>query len=158
MKSNIYCPVSPNKVDENVTRIAAFVMMAFFITGIILKSYILLFLISADFAIRAFSHGKYSPIRSISKSIAGILRLKSKPIDAAPKKFAAGMGMVISALTGVLLFLGELSAAYLISAVLIFCAFLEGAFAVCVGCHIYSFTVVPFYRLQQKKGHELQSQ
>jgi hypothetical protein len=156
MKNNINCPISTDRVDENVTRIVSFVMAAFFLAGIILKSYILVFLIAVDFAVRAFTNGKYSVIRSISKSIAGLLKLKSKPIDAAPKKFAAGMGMVMSALTGVLLFFGNFTAAYLIGAVLIFCAFLEGAFALCIGCHIYSFIVAPFYKYQNSKGQEAQ--
>jgi hypothetical protein len=150
MKDKLYCPVSPNKVDENVTRIAAFVMTAFFLTGIILKSYILVLLVAVDFAIRAFTDGKFSFIRTISKSAAGLLKLKSKPIDAAPKKFAAGLGFAMAALTGILLYSGDFTASYLVGAILILCAFLEGAFAICLGCHVYSFIVVPFYKYQNK--------
>lgn len=152
MINNVYCPVSPNRVDDNTVRAASLVMVILLVTGILFKSYVLVFLIGVDFALRAFTDGNFSFIRAIAKSITGYLRLNKKPIDAAPKKFAAGLGMIFSTLIGIFLYSGNFVLVYLFGAILVGCALLEGIFAFCVGCYLYSWVVIPFNKLQQIKN------
>lgn len=152
MRSTMNCPVSIVKIDENTIRVASFITIIFLFTGILLKSYLLLFLLAFDFGLRALTTGKYSFIKILSKYISANLGLSQKQIDSAPKKFAAGLGMVFSILIGIFLFSGNLLVAYSFGFLLGVCAFLEGAFGLCVGCHIYSWIVVPFYKPQQIKN------
>lgn len=147
MSSEVVCPVSIEKVDENVVRIISLVMVTFLIPAIFIKSYLVVLLIGADFGLRAFTSGKYSLLKLIAKSIAGYLRLEKKPIDAAPKKFAAGLGMVFSLAIAIALYLGDYVLSDIFGVLLTGCAILEGVFAFCVGCHIYSWIIIPFNRL-----------
>lgn len=152
MINNINCPVSVDKVDENVTRTAANVMVVFLVPAVLLNLYLPVLLIGFDFGLRAFTDGKYSFIRAISKFIVRKFKLNKKPIDAAPKKFAAGLGMVFSILIGISLYIESFTFAYLFGAILAVCALLEGIFVFCVGCHVYSWIIAPFYKLQQVKN------
>lgn len=144
MTTNLNCPVSVNKVDENVLRTASFITIIFLIIGILLKSYLLLFLLSIDFSLRAFTSGKYSIIKIAATKIAGSIKLPQKPVDAAPKKFAAALGTAFSFIIGIFLFSVNLELAYIFSSLLGICALLEGLFAFCVGCHVYSIIIIFF--------------
>jgi hypothetical protein len=140
MRNIIYviCPVSGAKADENVVRTLAILTVLITITALFAGSYLVLFLLGADFALRSFTSGTGSPLRILSKKIAGDLNLKKKLIDAAPKKFAAMLGMTFSLLAGLLLLLNLPVAALVVGSILIFCALLEGIFGFCLGCIIYS--------------------
>lgn len=144
MTTNLNCPVSVNKVDENVLRTASFITVILLITGILLKSYLLLFLLSIDFSLRAFTSGKYSIIKIGAIKIASTINLPKKPVDAAPKKFAAALGTAFSSIIGIFLLGGNLGLAFIFSSLLGICALLEGVFAFCVGCHVYSIITIFF--------------
>ncbi len=151
---NVTCPISTEKADENLIRTAAFIVTASIIIGLILKSSILLFLVSGDFALRAFSKGKYSLIRLLAKSISEFLKLKNIPIDAAPKKFAAALGMSFSFIIGISLAFGSAAFAFSVALLLIFCSLLEGLFAICVGCHFYTLITLSLRKLKNIKRKE----
>ncbi|RZJ64106.1 MAG: DUF4395 family protein, partial [Flavobacterium sp.] len=70
--------------------------------------------------------------------IANGLSIANKPTDLAPKKFAATLGFVFCAVIGVCYLLNFLYAAIALTIVLITFAILESAFAICVGCYVYS--------------------
>ncbi|MCC7467168.1 MAG: DUF4395 family protein, partial [Saprospiraceae bacterium] len=57
---------------------------------------------------------------------------------AAPKKFAAGIGMVFAFAIAGSLFLQWTWTAGILSGVLLFCALLESALSYCVGCVVYA--------------------
>jgi hypothetical protein len=67
-------------------------------------------------------------------------------IDKAPKIFAARLGLVMtSVITG--LFIFELKvASVIVASILVFFASLEFFFAICVGCMIYTYLILPFYK------------
>ncbi len=138
MIENIICPVSNKKTDENVVKTVALIIVFFIVTGLLLKSYLIIFFISADFAVRAFTDGKYSPIRFIAKNNASFFNFNKIPIDAAPKKFAAGLGFLFSLIIGISLLSGSLILSYTFGLILLLCALLEGIFSFCVGCHVYT--------------------
>jgi len=151
VNSNLSCPVSVEKADENVTRVIAVFNVIILAAGIYLESYILVLLLALDFGLRAFTTGKYSLIKTVSKKVVYNLELKPKLIDASPKKFAAGLGLVFSIIISASLIFGNFILAYLFSGILAICALLEGIFSICIGCYIYSFIVVPFYKQQRLK-------
>jgi Domain of unknown function (DUF4395) len=141
---NITCPVSPDRINEYVARVAAFYVIALSIVGLITSSWLLFLVLAIDFALRSFTSGDSSPIRRVSKATAQALGLGQKPTDAAPKKFAAGVGFAFAATIAVLLALQLPTAALAVAAVLLLCAALEGFLGFCVGCVVYSVLVAPF--------------
>lgn len=140
MRNFIYviCPVSGVKADENVVRTLAIVTVMITTIALLAGSSLILFFLGADFAIRSFTSGTGSPLKILSNKISGTLNFKKKLIDAAPKKFAAMLGMTFSLLAGLLLLLNLPVAALIVGSVLIFCALLEGVFGICLGCIIYT--------------------
>ncbi|MGF1584070.1 MAG: DUF4395 domain-containing protein [Bacteroidales bacterium] len=141
MKNLIYiiCPVSDRKTDENATRIAAVLTAIITVAALAVNSYIILFLLAADFAVRSFTPGTGSLLKILSGQIAGMLDIRNKKhTDAAPKKFAALLGMTFSLLAGVFLVVQLPVAALITASILVFCAFLEGIFGYCLGCLVYS--------------------
>ncbi len=78
--------------------------------------------------------------------LARILRLREKPIDKAPKIFAARMGFVMALAICLLYMAGLLTASKVVAGVLVFFAGLEFAIAFCAGCTIYTLFVLPFFK------------
>src|ERR1700739_3613460 len=104
-KATITCPVSAVKVNENIARVVAFFTILVVITGTYFKLPILIALLAIDFFLRAFTNGKYSPLKYLARRSSDYLGLDEKPTDAAPKKFAAGIGLFFSlAIAGLLWF------------------------------------------------------
>ena len=136
---SIICPVSNAKADENVVRTSAILTVLITATAVLVNSYLILFLLAVDFAIRSFFSGIGSPLKILSNHIAGIMNIRNKKfIDAAPKKFAALLGMTFSLLAGLLLLFHLPVAAMITASILIFCAFLEGVYGFCLGCFVYT--------------------
>lgn len=136
---DIICPVSSERADENVARTAAMFTVIITAAALLINSYLVLILLSADFAIRAFSSGTASPIKILSKQTAGALNIRNKKLmDAAPKRFAAMLGMTFSLLAGLLMIFQLPVLALIMASILIFCALLESLFGYCLGCIVYT--------------------
>lgn len=143
-KISVTCPVSEEKINENVARIIALFTILIVLAGICFKSPLLIGALSLDFSLRAFTNGKYSPLKYISKRFSNYLGLTQKLTDAAPKKFAAAIGFFFTvSIAGLQFFQHELSAE-LLSGVLLICAVLESFKGFCVGCIVYTYIVLPF--------------
>lgn len=147
--TNITCPVSAERINENVARTAAAYVIILSITGIAADNYLLIALLCVDFAIRAFTKGYASPVRFMALQTVSLLNIKNKPVDAAPKKFAAGVGMVFCAAIAALLYAGLTTAAWVMGGILLICALLESAAGICVGCIVYTLLVLPFIKQPQ---------
>lgn len=142
--------ISKYYVDENVVRlIAAQVIIILLLVFFNHRTYLIIIL-TADFALRAFTYLP-SPLAAVAKVIAVLFKLKSKPIIAAPKKFAAGIGFIFSTAIFNLLYFKLLTAAYTVGGILIFFALLESVFKVCVGCYIYNRIVAPIINKRNNK-------
>lgn len=128
--------------DENIVRIIA--AQVVIITAItVVTSWIFpIFLLAIDFALRAFTN-QFSPLKAVVKKIAAFLKLKPKPIFAAPKKFAATLGFIFSIIIVVLLFLEFYYTAKIVGSFLILFAILESGFNICVGCYFYNWIIAP---------------
>ena len=135
----VSCPISAERVNENVIRIIA-MMVALIAIGCILSGnyYAMLFLL-IDFAMRAFTSGNFSLLKQMAIQIANMLSLPKKMKDLAPKKFAATLGFGFCVLISSVDLLQFPIAAMLLTALLLIFAMLEGVFAICVGCYVYSF-------------------
>lgn len=141
--SELTCPISDERVDENTTRIVAAITIIIGLPALYFSAYPVFILLGIDFGIRAFTKGDYSLLRNAGKALSVALSLPKKPIDAAPKKFAAGVGLAFSITIAITQFAALANTALFFGAVLLVCAFLEAALAYCVGCVVYSYIVLP---------------
>jgi hypothetical protein len=143
---HIVCPISHEQVNERITRLNAFFTILLIVAGFAFNSVYSLIFLLADFYIRAFTKLNISPVSYFSSNLTSILNLSKKKIGKAQKIFAARLGFAMTFLI-VSLFLLELKlAAIIIASILVFFASLEFALAICVGCIIYSYLVLPFYK------------
>jgi len=142
----IVCPISDERINEQVTRINALFGILLVVGGFVFNSVFLFVFLMADFYIRAFTKAKFSPISYLSHSMANTLNLNKKSIDKAPKIFAARIGFLMT-LAITVLFLFQLNtAAFVVGGILVFFATLEFALAICMGCIMYTYLILPFYK------------
>lgn len=138
------CPISKDRINEQITRLSAFLGILFIILGFAFDLPVLFVFLLIDFFIRAFTKITFSPISYISRSVANCLNLKEKRIDKAPKIFAARLGFTIVLATTLFYFFNMNTAALITAGIFVFFATLEFALAICVGCILYTYIVLPF--------------
>ncbi len=143
---NLICPISDQMINEQVTRLNALFVILFVVAGFLFHSVFFLLFITVDFFLRAFNFSAFSPVKHASVALAGLLGLPKRPINQAPKIFAARLGFLMSFIISLLFLLHLHTASMVIAAILIFFATLELGFRICVGCHIYTYFVLPFYK------------
>ena len=130
------CPISNERVNERVARLVG--ALVFMVAGLYIAypSILWLVLLLADFSARSF-HRPLSLFANLAKPAAERL---GEPVivDAAPKIFAAkiGLAMTLAALAAHLA--GMDGVAQGIIGIMLFCAFMEAAFGYCVGCKFYT--------------------
>ncbi len=137
MNANALCPISINKIDENVARLnGAFtvILLAIFVTtqNVLPIAYLLF-----DFFLRSAELGKFSPLAISSKFLLALFKVKKQPINAGPKIFAARIGVIFSLAILVFSVFQLSTVAIVLTAIFGLCAFLEAAFSFCVACQIY---------------------
>ena len=142
----LICPISDQRVNEQVTRINAFLSILLVISGFAFNSVFFFVFLLADFYIRAFTKLKFSPLSYVSYYAANALKLNKKSIDKAPKIFAARLGFIFTLIIILFTVLQLHTAAFIVAGVLVFFATLKFALAVCVGCLLYTYFVLPFYK------------
>lgn len=143
---NIFCPISEERINEQVPRITALLVMVTVILALAFNSLLIMAFLVADFYIRAFTKLKFSPLSCVGYWITRLLKLPAKAIDKAPKIFAARMGFVMSLAVAVLFAVHLTIASSIVAGILVFFAGLEFSIAFCAGCTIYTYMVLPFYR------------
>jgi len=144
--NQLVCPVSEERVDEYAARVAAGITVLWMGIAVYFNVFWLMGVLAADFAVRAFTAGSWSPVRWLARRTVALAGLCARPTPAAPKKFAALLGTVFCALItlGIALQLTYLTGA-LVAALLV-CALLEGLAGFCVGCYVYTYAILPFKR------------
>ncbi|MES2431803.1 MAG: DUF4395 domain-containing protein [Bacteroidota bacterium] len=132
------CPVDFVQVNENKVRLNAlwvFILVVFTLFYPLIYVYVFL---SIDFFLRAFNFGKYSLLNWQSQNTIEQLNIPNKPIDQAPKRFAAGIGFTLSLLIVALLFFHLQKAAFVFSLIFAVFTFLESFLGICAGCYVYT--------------------
>jgi hypothetical protein len=147
--TELICPVSPERVDENRVRVTALgviiIMGVFFMTGNALFPALLF----VDFFIRAFTRLPYSPLSWLAHKF--VLAMGTTPvlINKAPKVFAARIGLLFTFITTIASLLGFSLLAYIVGSTLVIFAFLECGLNFCTGCWVYTYLVYPRVRKMQ---------
>ncbi|UKT64612.1 DUF4395 domain-containing protein [Pedobacter mucosus] len=142
----ISCPVSAERVNENIVRMIAFMVALIGVVCLIFSNYWAMIFLIFDFYLRAFTTGKYSLLKWLALQIAKIFPLTPKMTDAAPKKFAATLGFTFSLIVAAFYFLNFQTIADVLAFVLVCFALLESVLAICVGCYVYSYWNILFKR------------
>jgi hypothetical protein len=138
MKTELSCPVDFVVINENKARLTAFFVLILTVVFLFTDLWVIPAFLVIDFFIRLKNWGKYSLLGILSDAVIKQIKIKNKPTDRAPKRFAAGVGLVfviaILTLTLLHLFLASSVLAY----VIVLFAFLESFIGFCAGCYVYT--------------------
>lgn len=128
----------PNPVNETSARLVAtgvvVIGTTFFVTG---NSWILAIL-TYGFVARVLSGPTLSPLgRLATQVITPRLKVQHRFVPGPPKRFAQGVGAAFTLTASVLFVSGATLSAQIVIAMLVVAAFLEAAFAFCLGCIVF---------------------
>ena len=138
MNNNVQCPVDFVPMNENKARLTAFWVFVLGIVFLLTNWWIIMAFLVIDFLLRANNLGKYSLLAILSDIIINLFKIKNKPTDRAPKRFAAGVGLVFTIGILMLTLLKLDTAVFIVAAVLLLFAFLESIVGFCAGCYVYN--------------------
>ncbi|MBN8838066.1 MAG: DUF4395 domain-containing protein [Sphingobacteriia bacterium] len=141
MPVQIECPVDFVVTNENKVRLNALWVLILSIVYLFTNWWIIPAFLSVDFYCRGFGKAKLSLISLLSETTIKTLKIAHKPIDQAPKIFAAKVGFLFSIVAAVTQIIGFSTAALVSIAVMSFFAFLESVFKICAGCYVYTFYI-----------------
>jgi len=131
------CPVSEKQVNERITRFNALFTFLLTLLFVATNQWIIACFLAADFLLRGFFEGAYSPLRALSIIAVKSMHTEPRMINAGPKIFAARMGLVLSGLVFAFGLAGFHVAAISVASILLLFSFLEAAFGFCMACKIY---------------------
>jgi len=132
------CPVDFIAVNENKVRLTALWVLLLLIVSLFINPLPVFIFLAVDFFMRAFNYVKYSPLNILSGAVVKQFKIPNKPIDQAPKRFAASIGFILS-VTVVLLITQFAKVAFALTIVFVTFAFLESFLGFCAGCYVYTF-------------------
>jgi hypothetical protein len=138
MTERISCPVSNILVNENRVRITALFVFLSSSSYLLAPYWAIPAFLVIDFFLRGFGWGRYSPFNALSGWIVKKFSIGNKPIDQAPKLFAAQLGFTFSSLLLISAVFSLLQTGYVIASILVLFSFLESALGFCAGCHVYT--------------------
>jgi hypothetical protein len=130
----------PNPVNETSARIVASGAVAMALGVVLLGQMWLLIPLAYGFVARVLTGPTLSPLGQIAtRLITPRINRDHRFVAGAPKRFAQGIGAVLSVIALVAHFgFGATAAAYILIAMLAVAAFAEAAFAYCLGCVIFA--------------------
>ncbi len=143
--SEIVCPISNVKVDGNVNRLTAFIVVIFLALYLYTSNPYFMIIAAMDYFIRAFVNHRYSPLRLIARGVSNLIHLPKKEINVAPKIFASRLGFLCAFASVIFFYVGMPTASIIITIILSSLAIMDSVFNYCVGCLIYNTLVFPFY-------------
>jgi|SRR5579884_2679047 len=128
----------PNPVNEKAARVVAGVVLIVAVVTLATGVYWLLIPLAYGFWARVLTGPKLSPLGWIAQNVAAPRLGARKPVPGPPKRFAQGMGAVIST-AALLLALpaGDHTVADALLILLCLAAALESIFAICLGCEVF---------------------
>ena len=144
----------PNPVNEVSARLVALGVFVISIISVILMylnifqnlpnlyPLIILSLIIYGFIARVISGPKISPLALlVTKIIVPNLSLKEKLVAGPPKRFAQGIGVLISAFALIFFVLSVKEISIILMGILIIFSFLESFLGFCAGCKIFNILI-----------------
>lgn len=125
----------PDPVNEISARLVAAGVVAMSVAAIALDLRWLVAIIAYGFVARVLTGPTLSPLgQLVTRVLTPTLDRPAKPVPGPPKRFAQGIGVAFSLTSLVLLLADQWPAAQVVLGMLATAAFLEAAFALCLGC------------------------
>ncbi len=129
----------PNPVNETSARIVAGGAVAMSVAFVLTGNGWVLAALTYGFIARVLSGPTLSPLgRLATQALTPRIRAQHRFVPGPPKRFAQGIGAAMSSAASVLYVQDAVTAARVVIAGLAIAAFLEAAFALCLGCKIFS--------------------
>jgi hypothetical protein len=127
----------PNPVNEYAARITAGLVVLLACATLLTGSGWGLVLITAGFWLRVLFGPRFSPLALLSVKVLAPRLPRARLVPGPPKRFAQGMGTVVSTTALILFAAGGAPAAWIVLAILIAAASLEAFAGFCLGCVIF---------------------
>lgn len=127
----------PNPVNEKAARVVAGVVLVTVIVTLATGFYWLLIPLAYGFWARVLTGPTLSPLGWLAQNVVAPRLGEKKPVPGPPKRFAQGMGAVMSTIALVLAFAVSHTAADITLILFLPAAGLESIFGYCVGCRIF---------------------
>jgi hypothetical protein len=132
----------PDPVNEISARLVAGGVVIMVVLTIALDLRWATAVIAYGFVARVLTGPSLSPLgQLVTRVITPRLGLAERPVAGPPKRFAQAMGVTFSLTALILTILGEWTAAEVMLALLGCAAFLESAFAICLGCMTFGLLI-----------------
>ena len=144
MATELECPVDFITVNENKVRLTALNVFILAVVYIVVPNWIIPAFLTIDFFLRGFNFGKYSLLHLLSDKEVKLFGIKAKPIDQAPKRFAAKIGFFFSIAILAATVFSFTTTGIALAIVLTLFAFLESFLGFCAGCYVYTFYIKLF--------------
>lgn len=132
----------PHPVNETSARIVAAGAVAMSVAFVVTRNGWMLLPLTYGFLARVTTGPAFSPLGLLAtKVIAPRLNVQHRFVAGPPKRFAQLLGLLFSTTASVLWLLDYGAAARIVAAMLAGAAFLESAFAVCLGCIMFGWLI-----------------
>lgn len=130
----------PDPVNEVSARLVAAGVVAMSVTTIVFDLAWMTAVIAYGFVARVLTGPSLSPLgQLVTRVVTPALGLPPKHVPGPPKRFAQGIGAVLSVAAAVFaLVLDRTGVAYVLLGMITVAATLEAAFALCIGCKIFA--------------------
>ncbi|GAB2833722.1 DUF4395 domain-containing protein [Ferruginibacter profundus] len=139
MATELECPVDFISINENKVRLTALHVFILAVIYLIIPTWIIPAFLTVDFFMRGFNFGKFSLLNLLSEKEVQLFSVKTKPIDQAPKRFAAKIGFIFSVAILTATLFNFITAGIALAVVITVFAFLESFLGFCAGCYVYTF-------------------
>jgi hypothetical protein len=132
-------PRFPRVVDDVTIRLIAGVVMVLALVALNLQQWWIYAVLAVDFTLRTVLGPKASPLAiAVRRFIRPAVRQPRKPTAGPPKRFAAGVGAVLTSVAAVLWILGVAPLIVVaIGLVMVLFPALESIAGICVGCKVF---------------------
>jgi hypothetical protein len=130
----------PNPVDEVSARLVAGGVVVMCAATLAFDQRWIIVVLAYGFVARVFTGPTLSPLGLlVTRVLRPALPIAAKPVPGPPKRFAQGIGAVLTGAALVLAFgLEEATAARVCVALVLVAATLESVFALCLGCRVFA--------------------
>lgn len=126
----------PDPVNETAVRVTAGGVLVLAALAVGLQSVIVLAILSYGFVARVLAGPRLSPMAQLSVRVIAP-RLPTRSVAGPPKRFAQGMGAVVTLTALALTLAGLRTAGFAITGLIVAFAILESVVGFCAGCFIY---------------------
>jgi len=133
-------PRFPRVVDDVTVRLIAAVVLVLAVAALGLHQWWLYAVLAVDFTLRVTFGPKASPVaQAVQRFVRPRVKAAKRPTAGPPKRFAAGIGAILTTAAAVLWALGVAAPlVVLIGAVMVVFPALESIFGICVGCKAFA--------------------